>query len=279
VLRRKNQRNWGEIKSLKKFACAAGNFYFCITQNCNSLSWTSFSHKISMKITQAFTMGISALLLSAVVSCSEIKTTVGHNAGENTTAQFTFSNVPSPTAVNAAAVPVPLASAFDTVGICKDGDEVSDGLDGGGFACSAELLGASQVWNGVTFKIGSPGASNVVTTAGQSIPLPAGTFSSLRLLMVAVNGNQESNDFLVTYGDNTVQTNAQSVSDWFTPTSYPGESQVLTMNYRNQSDGTKDEQTFYIYGYSFNLNKTNAVKSVTLPDNSNVKVFALTLVP
>jgi hypothetical protein len=127
--------------------------------------------------------------------------------------------------------------------------------------------------------MGSPGVSNAVTAAGQTITLPAGTFSSLRLLMMAVNGNQETNDFIVTYGDNTVQTNTQSVSDWFTPTPYPGETQVVSMDYRNQADGSKDEETCYVYGYSFSLNAKNAVKSVTLPNNSSVKIFAMTLVP
>jgi hypothetical protein len=184
------------------------------------------------------------------------------------------------TTAKTASVPVPLASSFNIVGIYTNGAEFSDGVDGSGYACSSEFLGASQVWAGATFEIGSPGVSNVVTAAGQAIPLPAGTFSSLRLLMMGVNGDQESQNFLVTYGDGTVQTNTQSISDWFTPEDYPGESQVVTMDHRNNSDGTSsDDQTFYVYGYTFNLNKTNAVKSVTLPDNSNVKVFAMTLVP
>jgi hypothetical protein len=179
-----------------------------------------------------------------------------------------------------AIVPVPLASSFNTIGIYTNSAEFSDGVDGSGYACSAELLGALQVWDSVTFKIGSPGVSNVVTAAGQAIPLPTGVFTSLRLLMMSVNGNQESQNFLVTYGDGTVQTNTQSLSDWFTPQDYPGESQVVTMDHRNNSDGTSsDDQTFYIYGYTFNLDKTNAVKSVTLPNNGNVKIFALTLVP
>jgi len=182
-------------------------------------------------------------------------------------------------AVNAAAVPVLLASFFNNVGITKDDEEVTGGLDDGGFACSATLLGASQVSDGVTFKIGSPGASNVVSAAGQVVPLPKGAFSSLHILMTAVNGNQESQNFLVTYADGVVQTNTQSVSDWFTPGNYPSESQAVNMAYRNQADGTKDAQTFYIYGYSFNLNQKNPVQSVTLPDNGNVKIFALTLVP
>ena len=184
------------------------------------------------------------------------------------------------TTAKAATVPVPLASFFNNIGITKDNEEITNGgLDDNGYACSAELLGKTQVWDGVTFNIGSPGVSNVVTATGQTIPLPAGSFSSLRLLMLGVNGNQESNDFLVTYGNSTVQTNTQSVSDWFTPGDYPSESQVVTMEYRNQSDGTQVEATFLVYGYTFNLTQTNAVKSITLPDNNNVKVFALTLVP
>ena len=223
-----------------------------------------------MKNPHTLIVGISTLLFSAAVSSGQIKT----DAESSTNAPA------AATTAKFASVPVPLASAFNAIGIYKDGDKISDGVDGNGYACSAEVLGASQVWNGVTFKMGSPGVSNVVTAAGQTIPLPAGKFSSLRLLMIAVNGNQESQNFLVTYGDNTVQTNAQSVSDWFTPASYPGESQAVNMDYRNQSDGSKDEgATCYVYGYSFNLNTTNAVKSVALPNNSSVEVFAMTLVP
>jgi len=180
---------------------------------------------------------------------------------------------------NVAAVPVPLAAFFNNIGITKDGSEVTGGLDDNGGACSGTLLGTSQVWEGVKFQLGAQGVSNVVTTAGQVIPLPSGNFSSLRLLMVGVNGNQESQNFLVTYDDNTVQTSTQSVSDWFTPGNYPTEAQVVRMAYRNQADGSKDEQPFNIFGYTFNLNKAKTVKSITLPVNNNVKVFAQALVP
>lgn len=186
---------------------------------------------------------------------------------------------PSAAVVNTAAVPVSLAAFFNNAGITKDEAEFTGGLDDDGNACSATLLGATQAWNGVAFKLGSPGGSNVVTAAGQVIPLPAGAFSSLRVLMTGVNGNMESQNFLVTYNDNTIQTNTQSVSDWFTPENFPGESAAVSMAYRNQAAGTKDEETFLVYGYSFSLNPTNTVKSVTLPDNANVKIFALTLVP
>jgi hypothetical protein len=215
-----------------------------------------------MKTPRALIIGISTLLVSAVVSSAQTNTDT-----ENSTS-----------IAKAASVTVPLKSFFNNVGITKDGVAVSGGVDDGGNACSTALLGTSQTAGGVTFKIGPADGSNVVTTAGQSIPLPSGAFSSLHLLMIAVNGNQESQNFLVTYSDNSVQTNTQSVSDWFTPSAYPSETQAVNMAYRNSPDGTKDEEQFYVYGYSFNLNKTNTVKSVTLPGNPNVKIFALTLV-
>jgi hypothetical protein len=216
-----------------------------------------------MKTRHTLIIGISTLLVSAVVSSGQTKTDA--ESSTNTTAK--------------ASVTVPLKSFFNCVGITKDGAAVTGGVDDGGNACSTALLGTSQTAGGVTFKIGPADGSNVVTTAGQIIPLPSGAFSSLHLLMIAVNGNQESQNFLVTYSDNTVQTNTQSVSDWFTPNAYPTETQAVSMAYRNASDGTKDEQQCYVFDYSFSLNKTNTVKSVTLPSNANVKIFALTLVP
>lgn len=179
-----------------------------------------------------------------------------------------------------AGVQVSLAAFFDHTGISADGAEFSGGLDGSGSACSSNLLGTAQVWNGVRFVLGTAGASNAVTCAGQTIPLPAGKFSALKILATAVNGDQEAQTFTVAVaGDQAGLTITQSISDWFTPENYPGETQAVTMAYRNQSDGTKDERTFCLYGYTLSLGKTNAVKSLKLPDNSSVKVFAVTLVP
>jgi len=51
------------------------------------------------------------------------------------------------------------------------------------------------------------------------------------------------------------------------------------MGHRNPSDGTADNRTFYLYGYSFNLNNTNPVRSLQLPSDGNVEVLAISLVP
>ena len=181
----------------------------------------------------------------------------------------------------AGAVQVNLAPFYNLAGIFPDGAEFTAGLDAGGFACSSNLLGSARTWNSVNFTLGSAtGPNNVVTCAGQVITLPPGKYSSLQMLALAVNGNQETQTFGINYADGgDSQSINQNMSDWFTPSNYTGESQVLTMPYRVQSDSGKDEQTFYLYGYSFNLNKANTVQGFKLPDNVDLKIFAITLVP
>jgi len=69
----------------------------------------------------------------------------------------------------------------------------------------------------------------------------------------------------------------QSLSDWFTPQSYAGESIAQTEAYRISPNGTLDQRTFYLYGYTFALNSAKTVKSLTLPKNANVVVLGVTL--
>jgi hypothetical protein len=51
----------------------------------------------------------------------------------------------------------------------------------------------------------------------------------------------------------------------------------VVMPYRISSGGTQDDGPFYLYGYSFALNRAKTVQSLTLPNNRNVVVLAATL--
>lgn len=176
-----------------------------------------------------------------------------------------------------------LASAYNRAGMYTDGttftNPATGGLDGGGAAYSASLLGGSQFWNGVQLNFGPPNVTNVVSCAGQTIPLPPGNFLALRMLATGIQGNQLSQSFVVSFADGTAATFFQSLSDWFTPQNYAGESKAVIMGHRNSSNGTKDNRTFYLYGYSFNLNSSKVVQSIRLPNNANVIVTAISLVP
>ncbi len=110
----------------------------------------------------------------------------------------------------------------------------------------------------------------------QSIALPNGSFSTLNLLAAAVNGNQANQSFTVRYTDGTSQTFSQSISDWFTPQAYAGETTAITMAYRNGGAGG-DSRTFRLYAYAFRLNSAKIVSGITLPNNGNVEIVAITV--
>ena len=167
--------------------------------------------------------------------------------------------------VGSASTAVPATTPYNVNGIYTDGTTflVTGGLDHDGNAYSSNLLGASRTWNGTTFAFGP--ANNPDAWQNTTITLPASSFSTLEILAAAVNGNLPAQKFIVTYTDGTTTTLTQSVSDWFTPQGYPGESAVLTTAYRNVYNGTKDNRTFLLYGYSFGINAKKTVKSLTLP--------------
>ena len=161
-------------------------------------------------------------------------------------------------------------------GIYNDGTSfTTGGVDGNGYAYSAKLLGSSQSWNGNTFTFGAANTTN--TYSSGTINLTQGQYSELSILATGLNGNQASQTFTVNYTDGTSTVISQSLSDWFTPQNYAGESKAVTMAYRDTSSGGTDNRTFYLYGYAFPINSTKTVKSVQLPSNRNVAVLSYAL--
>jgi hypothetical protein len=173
---------------------------------------------------------------------------------------------------------VDLSGKFNLTGITADGARYSGGLDGGGNALSAKQLGASLTWNGASFNIAPAGSSNVIQAAGQTIGLPERSYSKVELLATSVNGNQTSQTFTVNYTDGTSKTFSQSISDWAKAHGYVGESVAVSMAYRNTSSGGRDHHTFDVYGYTLAVDNTKTVRSITLPNNKNVDVLAITVV-
>jgi alpha-mannosidase len=183
------------------------------------------------------------------------------------------------TPVMSGTVPVDLSAAYNVTGIYNDGSTFTPNtsLDGDGYSFSAQLLGSEQVGDGVVFKLGPPNAPDVVT--GKTIALPDGKFSSVKVLAAGVNGAQELQAFTVIYADGTSSSFAQSLSDWAVPRNFTGESRAVSLPYRLNPDGSKDARTFYAYAYSFSLDGNKAVRSLSVPSNRDVLVFAVTLVP
>jgi alpha-mannosidase len=183
------------------------------------------------------------------------------------------------TPVATGTAPVDLSTAYNVTGIYNDGAtfEPASSLDGDGYSFSEQLLGSEQVGDGVVFKLGPANAPDVVT--GKTVTLPAGKFASLKLLALGVNGNQEMQTFTVTYGDGTSSSFTQSLSDWASPRNFKGESAAVELAYRLTADGSKDSRSFYAYAYTFTLDSNKEVRSVSVPSNRDVLVFAITMVP
>jgi Chitobiase/beta-hexosaminidase C-terminal domain len=181
------------------------------------------------------------------------------------------------------ATEVSLVSSANVDAIVNNGSAVPNGgLDNLGYAYSATLLGTTLSWNGNTYLFGPVGSADAVsstTVSSTTVALPAGNFSALSMLATAVNSNQKGQVFTVNYSDGTSTSFTQSLSDWYTPQGYPGESKVLTMPYRLAPSGALQNLTFYLYGYSFPLNPGKTPLSLTLPKNRNVVVLAIDLTP
>lgn len=166
------------------------------------------------------------------------------------------------------------AGSYNVDGIYTDGTSfTTGGLDNDGTAYSSNLLSSSLTWNGTSFTFGPANGPDAYSS--ETITLPSGQFNTLNLLATAVNGNQTSQTFTITYTDGSTATYTQSLSDWFTPQSYSGEATALSMAYRDDSSGGQQDATFNLYGYSFALNSSKTVQSLTLPANRNVVVLAV----
>lgn len=176
------------------------------------------------------------------------------------------------------ATAVNLTSAFNTVGISADSNPAAGNIDSGGYSYSGDLLGSTLTTGGVTYTLGTAGASNAIKTQGQTIALPAGKDSSLRFLGTGVNGTQ-TGSFTVTYTDGTTTQVAQTFSDWHVPTGAANEATAALFATRNGTRGRDGYYTnFSLYTYSIALDPSKTIRSVTLPTNGNIALLAASLV-
>jgi len=171
--------------------------------------------------------------------------------------------------VNLATVANISGAAIDTVPF------TGGGLDNGGRSYSGMLMGASQNIGGIVYSLAP--MTGLSAVSAKTVTLPGGQYGALKLLATGLNGNQTAQTFTVNYTDGTKSTFTQSLSDWFAPQNYSGETTAMMMPYRDNSTGTIDGRTFVLYEYTFNLTATKTVSSIVLPNNRNVAVLAMTL--
>jgi alpha-mannosidase len=158
----------------------------------------------------------------------------------------------------------------------------------------AELVPGEVISEGIHFKMGNTadGQNNVVSCNGQEINLPSGDFTKVYVLASAREDTK--GDFLI-----GTKTFPLSIQDW---TGYIGQfynrrfaldGETVTSidkpflkkdniawfaSHRHLAYPSANEAYQYVYLYKYEISLPNGAKSVVLPKNQRIKVFAITAV-
>ncbi len=179
---------------------------------------------------------------------------------------------------------------FNEDAVSSDANRADGNLDSGR-TIPAELLPAEVTSEDISFKIGSTadGAKNVVAARGQVINLPAGDFNKLYILAAATEdtkGNLRIGKQAANLG---VQSWTGLVGQHYNRKFYMNDLKVAEIasayskpddiawyaSHRHSPAANDAYQYSYLYKYEFTLDK--GTRSVTLPDNSKIKIFAITV--
>ncbi len=177
------------------------------------------------------------------------------------------------------ACPLDLADAYDHDSIAS-ADRPGDGdFDGLGWSYAAETLPAAgpSVLAGAPFVFPSAadGARNTVTAQGQTVELPAVRAGRLHVLAAASGGTAETTATL-TYADGSTAPLPLRFSDWAAGPQ-TGEQVAVAAPYRYRAGTGRDGPPVNIYARTVPLDPDREVRSLTLPDHAQLKLFALTL--
>jgi beta-glucosidase len=178
-----------------------------------------------------------------------------------------------------------LQQAYNNVGISDNSNPASGNLDGHGYSYSAQALASAGLMpgsvvshNGILFTWPDvvAGQQDNVVAAGQTITM-AGSGSVLALLGTGASGTQ-SGTATITYTDGSTQNFNLSFADWYTNTPASGsEIAVTTTNWNTPSKNSLGNHHVSVYYSAVSLQAGKTVRSITLPTNSNLHIFSMTI--
>jgi beta-glucosidase len=178
-----------------------------------------------------------------------------------------------------------VAAAYDNAGISADSDPSTGRLDPGGYSLSATQLaavgytpGATVTANGLPYAWPDtqPGQPDNIAAAGQVIRLD-GHGSRIGLLGTGI-GSAHSGTVTVTYTDGTTAAIAVDFPDWYSNKA-GGNSQlaVTTANWNRPPADTLGNHAVSLYTTGGALDPAKTVATVTLPNDSSIHVFAVSV--
>ena len=132
--------------------------------------------------------------------------------------------------------------------------------------------------DGVSYTLGpkTDGSNNEIKGTGQTITLTQGQYTTIRFLGSATN-QDKTGTFRINYTDSTYTDVSVTEKDWCT-SSTTGERIAQTMAHRHQTTADQMINT-YVFAYYLIPTAGKTVASLVLPNNADIHVLAITLVP
>ncbi len=149
-------------------------------------------------------------------------------------------------------------------------------FDGSGWSYDAALLPAAGpvTWGGVTYDAPDPAgtAKNFVGADGSPMLLPGGSFGRANLVLTSHNG-PVGGGVTIGYTDGTTAQTALTVPDWCATSS----TAVLAMPHRIKAGQGVDGPPVSLFGVTVPLAAGKTIRSLTLPNDTRIQLYALTL--
>lgn len=177
-------------------------------------------------------------------------------------------------------VPIDLTKYFNLDGISTVGESPINtaGFDGQGWAYDGVYIPSTIKVPGTTFTLGpTDGANkNVAACSGQTITLPSATTAQSIFVLESATNGPITGSMTINYSDGSSEHQSVTFTDWCVKPSNVNESIVLTMDHRIKN-AAATSPTCYIFSQSIPVNSSKQITSITLPDNTKMKIFAMAL--
>ncbi len=152
-------------------------------------------------------------------------------------------------------------------------------FDGSGWSYDAALLppAGSRTVGGAPYFLPDPCgvAMNFLTARGQQLAVPAGRYSTLHVLGAA-HGGDVTSQVTATYTDGTTAMVPFALTDWASSAGRNGNILAIAMPHRIKSGQGVDGPPVNLYAATLALDAGRTVQSITLPNNANAEIYALT---
>ena len=177
----------------------------------------------------------------------------------------------------------PLALPYGLYAATFNAFRADGNIDGTGHSYAAELLPASLVQKGVRFDLPDPSGPVAVRAGGQEIALPEGNWNKVYVLAASARGDTRTR-FLA--GENPVDVTIPDYSGFVAQWGHTGHTEAFVKEaeyayvgtHRHGARENKDLPYEFTYLFDIVLDVPAGARSITLPVNRKVMVFAATAV-